>query len=113
MFLDSFPQRLLRRRHARETRGLGVGLGLAVVLGLATAFSGSSAMAASALLESVKQNPQLAKSLCAEFRKLNSQGVRSSSPQAIAMVASRQGISLPDAEIVTTYVVGLHCPDVR
>ncbi|MCT4364559.1 hypothetical protein [Synechococcus sp. CS-603] len=100
MFLDSFPLRSLR-------------LGLAVVLGLATAFSGSSAIAASALLESVKQNPQVAKSLCAEFRKLNSQGVRSSSPQAIAMVARRQGISPSDAEIVITYVVGLHCPDVR
>lgn len=29
------------------------------------------------------------------------------------MVARRQGISPSDAEIVITYVVGLHCPDVR
>jgi hypothetical protein len=29
------------------------------------------------------------------------------------MVAQRQGLSTTDAEILTTYVVGLHCPDVR
>lgn len=29
------------------------------------------------------------------------------------MVARSQGLSSTDAEILTTYVVGLHCPDVR
>ncbi|MCP9771859.1 hypothetical protein KBY66_04350 [Synechococcus sp. Tobar12-5m-g] len=83
------------------------------VIALSFLFNVATAMAASPLLESVKQNPQLAKSLCNELRQLNSQGVRSTSPQAIDMVAKRQNISPTDAEIVTTYVVGLHCPDVR
>lgn len=89
----------------------------ALFTALALAGSGSFAIrgaaAASPLLESVKQNPQLARSLCAELRTLNGQGIRSTSPQAIAMVAQRQGLSTTDAEILTTYVVGLHCPDVR
>jgi hypothetical protein len=69
--------------------------------------------AASPLLESVKQNPELAKRLCGDLRQLNARGVTSTSPEAIAMVARSQGLSSTDAEILTTYVVGLHCPDVR
>lgn len=69
--------------------------------------------AASPLLESVKQNPQLARRICADLRQLNRRGVSSNSPEAIGMVARSQGLSSTDAEILTTYVVGLHCPDVR
>jgi hypothetical protein len=69
--------------------------------------------AASPLLESVKQNPQLAKRICNDLRQLNSRGVSSNSPEAIAMVSQSQGLAPTDAEILTTYVVGLHCPDVR
>ena len=71
------------------------------------------AQAASALLESVKQNPGLAKSLCTEFKQLNARGQSATSPQAIATVARNQGLSPVDAEVLTTYVIGLHCPDVR
>lgn len=69
--------------------------------------------AASALLESVKQNPARAKSLCAQFKQLNAAGRSATSPESIAMVASSQGLSTMDAEVLTTYVIGLHCPDVR
>ncbi|MEB3303463.1 MAG: hypothetical protein VKK99_02590 [Cyanobacteriota bacterium] len=69
--------------------------------------------AASALLESVKQNPALAKSLCAQFKQLNAAGRSATSPDSIAMVASSQGLSQVDAEVLATYVIGLHCPDVR
>jgi hypothetical protein len=69
--------------------------------------------AASALLESVKQNPALAKSLCAQFKQLNAAGRSATAPDSIAMVASSQGLSTMDAEVLTTYVIGLHCPDVR
>jgi hypothetical protein len=69
--------------------------------------------AASALLESVKQNPALAKSLCAQFKQLNAAGRSATAPDSIAMVASSQGLSMMDAEVLTTYVIGLHCPDVR
>lgn len=91
-------------------------IGVAMVL-LAT--SGSPvggpvlpARAASALLDSVKQNPGLAKSLCAQFKQLNASGQSATSPQAIASVARNQGLSPVDAEVLATYVIGLHCPDV-
>lgn len=69
--------------------------------------------AASALLETVKQNPALAKSLCAQFKQLNAAGRSATAPDSISMVASSQGLSQMDAEVLTTYVIGLHCPDVR
>ncbi len=69
--------------------------------------------AASALLETVKQNPQLAKQLCAEFKQLNAEGRSATSPASLARVASSQGLSTMDAEVLTTYVIGLYCPDVR
>ena len=71
------------------------------------------AAAASALLESVKQNPQLARQLCAEFKQLNAEGRSATSPESLARVASSQGLSTMDAEVLTTYVIGLYCPDVR
>ena len=71
------------------------------------------AMAASALLESVKQNPALARNLCAQFKQLNAQGQSATSRQSIDRVAASQGLSPMDAEVLTTYVIGLHCPDVR
>lgn len=71
------------------------------------------AIAASALLDSVKQNPELAKRLCGEFRQLNAQGTSATSRQSIDKVAASQNLSHTDAEILATYVIGLHCPDVR
>jgi hypothetical protein len=64
-------------------------------------------------LESVKANPARAKALCAQLRQLNAKGVASNSPQAVSMVAREQNLSPMDAEVLTTYVVGLYCPDVR
>ena len=73
----------------------------------------TAALGQSALLDSVKQNPARAKALCAQLRQLNSQGISSTSRQAIALVAAQQNLSSMDAEVLTTYVVGLHCPDVK
>ncbi|MEB3244298.1 MAG: hypothetical protein VKO44_11765 [Cyanobacteriota bacterium] len=89
---------------------------LSALLGVALALSVAAApplRAASALLESVKQNPALAKSLCAQFKQLNAAGRSATAPDSIAMVASSQGLSQVDAEVLATYVIGLHCPDVR
>jgi ABC-type transporter MlaC component len=71
------------------------------------------ALAQSAILESVRQNPEQAKALCQQLRQLNAQGVSSTSQEAVRMVAQQQSLSMMDAEVLTTYVVGLHCPDVR
>ncbi len=98
----------------RPTR-LGLTLPWPGLLGLITLSVSLAlpALAASPLLESVKQNPQIARNLCGELRGLNAKGVSATSPQAVSLVASRQGLNSTDAEILTTYVVGLHCPDVR
>ncbi len=69
--------------------------------------------AQSAWLESGKANPARAKALCGQLRQLNAKGVASNSPQAVSMVAREQNLSPMDAEVLTTYVVGLYCPDVR
>jgi hypothetical protein len=68
--------------------------------------------AQSALLESVKQNPALAQSLCQQFRQLNAQGVSATSKASISGLASSRGLSPMDAEVLATYVIGLHCSTV-
>ena len=93
------------------SRPLGL---MAALLGAAlTSLSVLPASAQSALLDSVKQNPQKAKALCSELKGLNSQGLSYTSKQAVGQIAARQGLSSTDAEILSTYVVGLYCPDVR
>ncbi len=67
----------------------------------------------SSLLESVKRNPQEARSLCNQFKALNAQGVSATSPQAISNLAKQRSLTRQDAEILATYVIGLYCPDVR
>ncbi len=86
----------------------------ATALALLVAFApAEGAQAASPLLESVKQNPALAKQMCARFKQLNAAGQSATSSASIAAVASSQGLSAMDAEVLITYVIGLNCPDVR
>ena len=70
-------------------------------------------MAQSNILESVKRNPKEAKALCMQFRNLNSIGVSASSNQAIQEISNQKNLSNTDAEILSMYVIGLHCPDVN
>lgn len=87
---------------------------LAAILLLAATMAGAApAQAASALLESVKQNPALAKSLCEQFKQRNAAGQSAMAKESIAQVAASQGLNSVDAEVLTTYVIGLYCPDVR
>ncbi len=69
--------------------------------------------AQSTLLESVKRNPEEARALCRRFKDLNSKGISASSSQAINEVSRKKNLSPIDAEILSTYVIGLNCPDVR
>uniref|UniRef100_UPI00404B6910 hypothetical protein n=1 Tax=Cyanobium sp. TaxID=2164130 RepID=UPI00404B6910 len=87
----------------------GAGLGIL----LASLGTMAGAQAQSQLLESVKQNPALAKQLCVELRQMNGSGIASTSNQAIQTIAQQRQLSFTDAEVLTTYVVGLYCPDVR
>jgi len=90
-----------------------IGLRATMLGAVLCALSGSPAAAQSSLLESVKQNPQKARALCTELKGLNSQGLSYTSPQAVSQIAARQNLSPTEAEILSTYVVGLYCPDVR
>ena len=80
---------------------------------LALIASATAIQAKPNLLESVKRNPQEAISLCGQFRKLNSQGISAGSKKAINQLSSQQNLSEVDAEILSLYVIGLHCPDVK
>ena len=44
---------------------------------------------------------------------MNAAGLSSTSSQAVATIAQQQKLSTTDAEVLTTYVVGIYCPDVR
>jgi hypothetical protein len=105
-------QACLSRLRFRFSPVIGVAAVLLATIGSPVGGPLLPAGAASALLESVKQNPGLAKSLCAQFKQLNASGQSATSTQAIASVARNQGLSPVDAEVLATYVIGLHCPDV-
>ena len=64
------------------------------------------------LLESVKKNPDDAIKMCNKFKELNAQGVSASSDKAIEFVSKKNKLSPVNAEILSIYVIGLHCPQV-
>lgn len=98
---------------ARPSLRLAASVALGMVLLAPGAGLLAPARAASALLESVKQNPELARSLCRRFKELNAAGTSATSKAGIAMVAESQNLNPVDAEVLATYVIGLHCPEVR
>ena len=69
--------------------------------------------AESDLLNSVKRNPAEAKAMCRSFRTMNDKGKSAYSKKATRKVAKSQNLNFEYAEILVTYVVGMHCPDVR
>ncbi len=66
------------------------------------------------LLESVKKNPKNAIEICAKFKDLNSKGISANSDLAIKHVTKKWKTQLSplNAEILSIYVIGLHCPKV-
>lgn len=85
----------------------------ALATGLPLWINPTPALAASALLEQVRSNPELARSYCARFSQLNAEGVSATSKRSVDEVAAKQGLSPVDAEVLITYVIGLYCPDTR
>ena len=71
----------------------------------------TEAMAQSRLLESVKRNPDEAKSICKSIRQLNEENVSAGSLKSIQKISIQKNISKVDAEILSMYVRGLYCPD--
>ena len=86
---------------------------LSTALVIASFASSPVALAQSTLLESVQQNPEEARELCLQFKALNEKGVSASSNESIKQVAKQKNLSSIDAEILSTYVIGLNCPNVR
>ena len=70
------------------------------------------AYAQSTLFDGVKTNPKEAHSLCADFRKLNKQGISANSAEVIDKISIEKNLSKVEAEIFSMYVRGLHCSDV-
>ena len=73
----------------------------------------NAVLAQSTLLETVKRNPKEAISLCKRFRDLNAEGISASSKTAIREIATKKNLREIDAEILSMYVIGLNCPDVK
>ena len=83
---------------------------------LALALIGSPVLVSASesdLLNSVKRNPEQAKTMCRSFRTMNENGKSAYSKRATNKVAKNQNLNFQDAEILVTYVVGMYCPDVR
>ena len=68
-------------------------------------------MAQSRLLESVKRNPDEAKSICQSFRELNKKNISASSQKSINKLSTQKNLNQVDAEILAMYVRGLYCPE--
>ena len=64
------------------------------------------------LLESVKKNPANAIKMCNKFKELNSKGISANSDEAIEFVSKKNNLNPINAEILSIYVIGLHCPQV-
>ena len=64
------------------------------------------------LLESVKKNPADAIKMCNKFKELNAKGISASSDKAIEFVSKKNNLNPINAEILSIYVIGLHCPKV-
>ena len=68
--------------------------------------------AQSNLLESVKKNPKNAIEICNKFKELNKRGISASSDEAVYYVSKKNKLSPVNAEILSIYVIGIHCPNV-
>ena len=64
------------------------------------------------LLESVKKNPKNAIEICNKFKELNKRGISASSDEAVNYVLQKNNLSPVNAEILSIYVIGIHCPNV-
>jgi hypothetical protein len=51
--------------------------------------------------------------MCRDFKELNENGKSAHSKESIRTIAKSRRLSNEDAEVLVTYVVGMHCPNVR
>jgi len=79
---------------------------IALFLGIEAVYSQSN------LLDSVKKNPQNAIEMCNKFKELNKKGISANSDEALNYVSKKSNLNQVNAEILSIYVIGLHCPNV-
>jgi hypothetical protein len=103
------PFPLVRRPRPRGFRFPGGLLALPLLLAMLPA---EPSLAASALLEMGK-DPATAKELCERFKQFNAEGKSATSRESIAWVAAQKNLSPVDAEVLSTYVIGMSCTNVR
>ncbi len=72
-----------------------------------------AAYAESTLLENGKRNPTEAMALCNQLRELNAKGLSSSSNEVIEQISQQRNLNKTDAEILSIYVIGMNCPEVK
>tara|TARA_Y100000589_G_C26969009_1_gene553788 strand:+ start:287 stop:643 length:357 start_codon:yes stop_codon:yes gene_type:complete len=68
--------------------------------------------AQSNLLESVKKNPKNALEMCNKFKEFNKRGISASSDEVVSYVSKKNNLSPINAEILSIYVIGMHCPKI-
>ena len=64
------------------------------------------------LLDTVKKNPATAIKMCDKFKEFNSKGISASSDKVIDFVSKKNNLDPINAEILSIYVIGIHCPQV-
>ena len=55
----------------------------------------------------------IANEMCDKFKQFNSLGFSYTSEQALEYVSKTNNLNPVQAEILSTHVVGLHCPDIK
>ena len=84
---------------------------LVITLMFTTFAINQEVMAQSRLLEDVKRKPDEAKSICQNFKELNTRNISAGSPESIQTISKQKNLSEVDAEILSMYVRGLYCPE--
>ena len=77
-----------------------------LLIGIEPIFSQSN------LLDSVKKNPENAIEMCRRFKELNAKGISANSDEALNYVQKKSNLNILNAEILSIYIIGLHCPNV-
>ncbi len=85
--------------------------GLLIALIFTSFAINQSARSQSRLLESVKRNPDEAKTMCQDFKELNKKNISAGSPKSLQKISNQKNIPKVDAEILSMYVRGLYCPE--
>ena len=75
-------------------------------------FSTNSVLGKQLLLDRVKNNSSDAVNTCSKFKELNSKNISANSNDGINYVKAKYKENSLNAEMISIYIIGLHCPEV-